>query len=95
MLCNSAAAIEALKPRVRWGKSALGKVAPGNPRPVRSATPLEKRDQFIAGLAGGMGIERLMTKCYFKPSLVKRVHSKLSRAKRRVRRLHPLVVDSA
>lgn len=56
VLCNTGrgvAAIEALKPRVRWGESSLDKVLPGNPSLVRPVTPYEKRGRFMADLGDG------------------------------------------
>ena len=87
VLCNTArgvAAIEALKPRVRWGESSLDKVLPGNPSLVRSVAPYEKRGRFMADLGDGMGIEGLMSKYDFKPSLARRVCGKLGRVGRKV-----------
>ena len=87
VLCNTGrgvAAIDAVKPRVRWGESSLDKVLPGNPSLVRSVAPYEKRDRFMADLGDGMGIDGLMAKYDFKPSLARRVCGKLGRVGRKV-----------
>ena len=87
VLCNTVkgvAAIEAVKPRMQWGKSSLDKVLPGNPSLVRSVAPYEKRDRFMADLGDGMGIEGLMSKYDFKPSLARRVRGKLGGVGRKV-----------
>ncbi len=86
VLCNTtkgAAAIEAVKGRIEWGKSSLEKVLPGNPSLVRPVKPYEKRDEFVADLEGGTSIEELMGKYDFKPSLKQRVRGKLGGVKRR------------
>ncbi len=86
VLCNTtkgAAAIEAVKDHVEWGESSLEKVLPGNPSLVRPVKPYEKRDEFVAGLESDTGIEELMGKYGFKPSLKQRVRGKLGGVKRR------------
>ncbi len=80
---KGAAAIESVKPRVEWGESSLEKVLPGNPSLVSPVKPYEKRDEFMADLEAGMGIEELMGKYGFKPSLKQRVREKLGGVKRR------------
>ena len=87
VLCNTVkgvAAIEAVKPRMQWGESSLDKVLPGNPSLVRSVAPYEKRDRFMADLGDGMGIDGLMAKYDFKPSLARRVRGGLGRVGRKV-----------
>ncbi len=86
VLCNTpkgAAAIESVKPRVEWGESSLEKVLPGNPSLVSPVKPYEKRDEFMADLEAGMGIEALMERYEFKPSFKQRVRGKLGGIKRR------------
>ena len=90
VLCNSVkgvAAIDAVKPRIQWGESSLEKVLPGNPSLVRSVTPYGKRNEFMGDLADGMGIDGLMGKYDFKPSLIQRVRGKLGGVKRKVLKL--------
>ena len=90
VLCNTAkglAAIDAVKLRVEWGESSLEKVLPGNPSLVRSVTPYGKRNEFMGDLADGMGIDGLMGKYDFKPSLIQRVRGKLGGVKRKVLKL--------
>ena len=87
VLCNTGrgvAAIDAVKPRVRWGESSLDKVLPGNPSLVRSVAPYEKRGRFMADLGDGMGIDGLMAKYDFKSSLARRVCGGLGRVGRKV-----------
>ena len=87
VLCNTAkgvAAIDAVKPRVEWGESSMEKVLPGNPSLVRSVTPYGKRSEFMSDLANGMGIDELMGKYDFKPTLMRRVRGKLGGVKRKV-----------
>ena len=87
VLCNTSrgvAAIDAVKPRVQWGESSLDKVLPGNPSLVRSVTPYEKRGRFMADLGDGMGIDELMSKYDFRPSLARRVRGKLGGVRRKV-----------
>ena len=76
--------IDAVKPRLEWGESSLEKVLPGNPSLVRSVTPYEKRSEFLGDLGGGIGIDELMGKYDFKPSLIQRVRGKLGGVKRKV-----------
>ena len=90
VLCNTAKglpAIDAVKPRVEWGESSLEKVLPGNPSLVRSVAPYGKRNEFLGDLGGGMGIDELMGKYDFKPTLQQRVRGKLGRVKRRLKKL--------
>ena len=90
VLCNSAkgaAAVDAVKPRARWGESSLEKVISGNPSLVRSVAPYAMRDEFMSDLAGGMGIDGLMGKYDFRPTLKQRVCGKLGRVKRKVLRM--------
>ena len=90
VLCNSVkgvAAIDAVKPRIQWGESSLEKVLPGNPSLVRSVTPYGKRNEFMGDLADGMGIDGLMGRYDFKPSLIQRVRGKLGGVKRKVLKL--------
>ena len=90
VLCNTAkgvSAIDAVKPRVEWGVSTLEKVLPGNPSLVRSVAPYGKRSEFLGDLGGGMGIDELMAKYDFKPSLKERVRGKLGGVKRRLKGL--------
>ena len=90
VLCNTVrgvAAIDVVKPRVEWGASSLEKVLPGNPSLVRSVTPYGKRDGFLGDLSGGMGIDELMGKYDFKPTLKQRVRGKLGGVKRKVLKL--------
>ena len=90
VLCNTAkgtVAIDTVKARVEWGASSLEKVLPGNPSLVRSVTPYGKRNEFMGDLGGGMGIDELMTKYDFKPSLKERVRGKLGGVKRRLKGL--------
>ena len=87
VLCNTAkgvAAIDAVKPRVEWGVSTLEKVLPGNPSLVRSVAPYVKRGEFMGDLSSGMGIDELMAKYDFKPTLKQRVRGKLGGVKRKV-----------
>lgn len=87
VLCNTArgvAAIDAVKPRIQWGESSLDKVLPGNPSLVRSVAPYEKHGRFMADLGDGMGIDELMSKYDFKPSLARRARGKLGGVKRRL-----------
>ena len=87
VLCNTAkgvSAIDAVKPRVEWGVSTLEKVLPGNPSLVRSVAPYGKRSEFLGDLGGGMGIDELMGKYDFKPSIKQRVRGKLGGVKRKV-----------
>ena len=46
--------------------------------------PYEKRSEFLGDLGGGMGIDELMGKYGFKPSLMQRVRGKLGGVKRKV-----------
>ncbi len=88
VLCNTAkgvAAVDAVKPCVEWGESSLEKVLPGNPSLVRSVAPYGKRDDFLGDLGGGMGIDELMGKYGFKPTLKQRVRGKLGGVKRRLK----------
>ena len=90
VMCNTAkgvAAIDAVKPRVEWGESSLEKVLPGNPSLVGSVTPYGKRSEFMGNLGGGMGIDELMGKYDFKPTLKQRVRGKLGGVKRRLKKL--------
>ena len=90
VLCNTArgvAAIDVVKPRVEWGASSLEKVLPANPSLVRSVAPYGKRDGFLGDLGGGMGIDELMGKYDFKPTLKQRVRGKLGGVKRKVLKL--------
>ena len=90
VLCNTTkgvSAIDAVKPRVEWGVSTLEKVLPGNPSLVRSVAPYGKRSEFLGDLGGGMGIDELMGKYDFKPTLQQRVRGKLGRVKRRLKKL--------
>ena len=90
VLCNTAKglpAIDAVKPRVEWGESSLEKVLPGNPSLVRSVAPYGKRNEFLGDLGSGMGIDELMGKYDFKPTLQQRVRGKLGRVKRRLKKL--------
>ena len=90
VLCNTAkgvVAIDAVKPRVEWGESSLERVLPGNPSLVGSVTPYGKRSEFMGDLGGGMGIDELMGKYDFKPTLEQRVRGKLGGVKRKVLKL--------
>ena len=87
VLCNSGkgvAAIDAVKPRIQWGESSLEKVLPGNPSLVCSVTPYGRRSEFMGDLGGGMGIDELMGKYDFKPTIKQRVRGKLGGVKRKV-----------
>ena len=87
VLCNTVkgvAAIDAVKPWVQWGRSSLQKVLPGNSSLVRSATPYGKRNDFLGDLGGGMGIDGLMGKYGFKPSLKQHMRGKLDGVKLKV-----------
>ncbi len=90
VLCNTAkgaAAIDAVKPRVEWGASSMEKVLAGNPSLARPVAPYARRGEFLADLEAGMGIEELMAKYDFKPSLKQRIRGKLAGVKRRVLKL--------
>ena len=90
VLCNTTkgvAAFDAVKPRVEWGNSSMEKVLPGNPSLVRSVTPYGQRSEFMGDLGGGMGIDELMGKYDFKPSIKQRVRGKLGGVKRKVLKL--------
>ena len=90
VLCSTTkgvAAIDAVKPCVEWGESSLEKVLPGNPSLVRSVTPYGQRSEFMGDLGGSMGIDELMGKYDFKPSLKQRVRGKLGGVKRKVSKL--------
>ena len=90
VLCNTAkgaAAIGAVKPRVQWGESSLEKVLSGNPSLARPVAPYARRTEFLTDLEGGMGIDELMAKYDFKPSLKERVRGKLGGVKRRLKGL--------
>ena len=62
----------------------IEQVLAGNPSLVKSVAPYEKRDEFMADLASGMGIEGLVSKYDFKPSLKQRFRGKLRAVKRKV-----------
>ena len=90
VLCNTArgvVAIDAVKPRLEWDESSLEKVLPGNPSLVRSVTPYENRNEFLGDLGDGMGIDELMGKYDFKPTLMQRVRGKLGGVKRKILKL--------
>ena len=87
VLCNTAkgaAAIGAVKPRVQWGESSLEKVLAGNPSLARPVAPYARRTEFLTDLEGGMGIDELMGKYDFKPTLKQRVCGKLGGVKRKI-----------
>ena len=67
--------------------SSLEKVLPGNPSLVRSVTPYGKRSEFMGDLGGGMGIDELMVKYDFKPTLKQLLRNKLGGVKRKVLKL--------
>ncbi|WP_322151507.1 Coenzyme F420 hydrogenase/dehydrogenase, beta subunit C-terminal domain [Paratractidigestivibacter sp.] len=90
VLCNTAkgvAALETLGANLERGESSLEKVLPGNPSLVRSVRPYARRDEFMRDLGDGMGIDGLMAKYDFKPTLVQRARGKLGGAKRRLKKL--------
>ena len=88
VLCNTAkgaAAVDAVKPHAQWGESSLEKVLSGNPSLARPVAPYARRTEFLTDLEGGMGIDELMAKYDFKPSLKERVRGKLGGVKRRLK----------
>lgn len=87
VICNTergVAALDAVRGSLDAGASSMDEVAPGNPALVRSVEPHPKRDEFLADVASGMGIDGLMRKWAFEPSLGQRVRGKLSGLKRRL-----------
>ena len=97
VLCNTGkgvTAIDAVKPRVEWGESSLGKVLLGNSSLVRSAVPYGKYVAFMEDLGGGIGIDELMAKYDFKPTLKQRVRGKLGRVKRKVGNMRRNIASS-
>ena len=87
VLCNTAkgaAAIEALKPRLEWGRSSLEKVLPGNPCLTKSVAPYAERDEFMASLKAGADMAGMVGEYGFRPTLLQRLRGKLGGIKRRL-----------
>ncbi len=87
VICNTEKGFTAFKgimASVDCDVATIEQVLAGNPSLVKSVAPYEKRDEFMADLASGMGIEGLVSKYDFKPSLKQRLRGKLRAVKRKV-----------
>lgn len=87
VICNTEKGFTAFKgimASVDCDDATIEQVLAGNPSLVKSVAPYEKRDEFMADFASGMGIEGLMSKYDFKPSLKQRFRGKLRAVKRKV-----------
>lgn len=81
VICNTekgVAAFETVADLVDCGDATIEQVLGGNPSLVKSVAPYERREEFMGDLASGMGIEGLMSKYDFRPSLGQRLHNKLA-----------------
>lgn len=77
-------AVESMKRRLEWGESSVEKVLPGNPCLVKPVSPYEGHDAFFHDLESGLGIDEMIDKYAFRPTLVQMVRSKLGAVKRKV-----------
>ena len=81
VICNTErgrAAFNGIRASVECGEATLDEVLPGNPSLVRSVAPYRKRDEFMADVSSGAGIEALMAKYGFRPTLLQKVFGKLT-----------------
>lgn len=78
------AALEAVAPCVDRGESSLDKVLLGNPCLIGCVAPHPQRGEFMRDLERGMGVEAMMFKYDFEPTLWQRLRGKLSSVKRRL-----------
>lgn len=96
VICNTrkgVAAFEGIADSVDRGDATIEQVLAGNPSLVKSVAPYEKRVEFMADFASGMGIDGLMAKYDFKPSLKQRMRGKLGAVKRKVFKVFRTVVQ--
>lgn len=87
VICNTEKgvnALDAVRDSLEMGPSSMEEVVPSNPSLVRSVKPYFRRDEFLADVASGTGVENLMRKWTFEPSLKQKVRGKLSGLKHRL-----------
>lgn len=90
VICNTnkgIKAIEDIRDQIACGPSTFGNVLAGNPSLTTPVAPHADREAFMAAVADGMPIERMMETWSFTPTLVQRVRGKLGRMRNKLRRM--------